>query len=89
MKKIIFPKTVVLCLMFFVFLVLSDNIYGQQYTDTVYFTNKTLPIPPCVTSITIENWGGGGGGGKDKTLSKADELKEEVVVRILELKIIR
>ena len=70
MKKIIFPKTVVLCLMFFVFLVLSDNIYGQQYTDTVYFTNKTLPIPPCVTSITIEAWGGGGGGGKDKTLAK-------------------
>jgi hypothetical protein len=53
--------------MFFLLLFPVFNLTAQ--TDTTFTTSGTWTVPPGVTQITVEAWGGGGGGNKQNLIS--------------------
>ena len=48
----------------FIFIILLGLILPKSFAQIIYSSpgNYTWIVPPCVTEITVEVWGGGGGG---------------------------
>ena len=49
----------------FIFIIFLGLILPKSFAQIIYSSpgNYTWIVPPCVTEITVEVWGGGGGGG--------------------------
>ncbi len=62
MRHITLTKFIIL---FITSLLVHEGAYAQVTTQTFNCTgaNQTFTVPGCVTSITVEAWGGAGGGG--------------------------
>jgi hypothetical protein len=47
----------------FIFIILLGLILPKSFAQIIYSSpgNYTWIVPPCVTEITVEVWGGGGG----------------------------
>ncbi|MCW3091614.1 MAG: hypothetical protein JWP81_2683 [Ferruginibacter sp.] len=56
-------KSLLLTLSFFYSLLISNEIFGQTQTTFSTAGASTYTVPPGVTKITVECWGGGGNGG--------------------------
>lgn len=54
------------------FLLAFAVTHAQYVVKQTFRTSGSFTVPACVTSMTVEGWGGGSGGSGDSAGMKAD-----------------
>lgn len=53
--------------LFFIFLIFNTTFFAQTTETFATFGTYNWVVPPCVTEVTVQVWGGGGGGGASRS----------------------
>jgi hypothetical protein len=77
MKKLLLnrKRLMQLALSLFLILVSANTSWGQLLTSTTPVSGGTYTVPPGVTSVKIEAWGGGGAGGSASNSNAASNAR--------------